>query len=139
MSHSLNDRIVRFKPNTCRFIIYARENKQDTLSLETINIIKICRQTHCICVLLFLSLTLCIIPLYKNQLLHKSGIFIIGVSITSGNLITIVDKITITIENNPIQFCLYGATTSSRSRSFEIDPSIAFCCLIVCLMGNYVE
>lgn len=45
---------------------------------------------------------------------------------TSGNLVTIVAKITITIEKSPIQFCLYGAITSSRSLSFEIDPSIAY-------------
>ena len=45
---------------------------------------------------------------------------------TSGNLGTIVARITIPIEKKPIQFCLYGATTSSRSLSLEIDPSIAF-------------
>ncbi len=50
-----------------------------------------------------------------------------GISMASGNFVIIVAKITIIIEKNPIQFCLYGATTSSRSFSFEIVPSIAFC------------
>ena len=54
-----------------------------------------------------------------------------GISIASGNLVTIVARITIIIEKNPIQFCLYGATTSSRSLSFEIVPSIAF--LLYCV------
>lgn len=49
-----------------------------------------------------------------------------GISIASGKLVTIVAKITITMEISPIQFCLYGATTSCLSLSFEIDPSIAF-------------
>ena len=49
----------------------------------------------------------------------------------SGNFVAIVARITIIIEKNPIQFCLYGATTSSRSLSFEIVPSIAF--LLFCV------
>ena len=49
-----------------------------------------------------------------------------GISTASGNLVTIVARITTTIEKNPIQFCLYGATISSRSFSFDIVPSIAF-------------
>ena len=54
-----------------------------------------------------------------------------GISIASGNFVAIVARITIIIEKNPIQFCLYGATTSSRSLSFEIVPSIAF--LLFCV------
>lgn len=47
---------------------------------------------------------------------------IIGICINSGNFVTIVDMATKKTDTHPIQFCLYGATTSSRKRSVDIPP-----------------
>ena len=71
---------------------------------------------------------------------HRSGMGIRGDCNNSGKFVVITDNTTIHTDNIPIQFCLYGATISSRNFSFDIDPSIV--CIyhiFVCFILLYVH
>lgn len=60
---------------------------------------------------------------------YRSGMGITGIWSSSGNLVAMALSTATHTDSTPIQFCLYGATTSSRSLSFDIVPgSIDWAC-----------